>query len=777
MALLAALTMLAGAQVWAANGEAIKQISIIGKSGEPAADTTFALSRIASQPGTPVDVKTVSDDVRSLLDSKRYSYVGTRVDETADGVILVFIVEPRLRLTGKTTFSGLHAFTYDKAMGYIDLKAGDFVDEEILGAAAERLRRKYTEKRYYNAKIRGTLTEIPGSQGSVTMSFEIDEGDRRNVNFIEVKGNKAISTGKLRRQSGQYPWWNPVGWFATERVSDFDLEVVRSDMQRQYLDIGYLDVQVSEPEKKIVHGELNITFTVDEGELFSVGAIEFEGVTLFPESEILRSMTLRPGMTAGMVAIRASETALREYFTSRGYVDTRVQTTTYPEPGKPGVINVVYSVKESERAKVGEIMIRGNKFTKDKVIRREISLSPGDVYDGVQQERSKKRLQNLGYFSDVRSYDVEADREENVRDLIFEVAEKNTGSLMFGAGFSSIDHLVGMFEISQSNFDISNFRNFRGAGQKARLSVQGSKNSTDFDASFIEPWFLDRRLSLNVDAFLRNRSYREYDEQRYGGSVGLAKHVPWIGRVGLSYTLQNVSMEDVMDDVFFLADDPSTEFRYTDEDDDYLLGGLRLSWTYDTRDNPMVPHTGTKVTVAGTLYNGAFLSDHDFYELDAQIRHYIPLWYNHVLSLSLRGGVVDTYGSEDYVPIGNRYFLGGGRRARGFKYRDIGPKAIPEENPDSGYFRPVGGQTILEGSVEYSIPIVKFVRVAAFYDFGNVWADPYDFDVGEYASSIGGGFRLDMPGFPIRLDYAEALESDDDLSRERSIVFWIGFDN
>ena len=152
-----------------------------------------------------MDVKTVSEDVRSLLNSERYSYVGTRVDETTDGVNLVFIVEPRLRLAGKTTFTGLHVFPYDKAMEYIDLKAGGFVDEEVLGAAAERLRRKYADKRYYNTKIRGMLTAIPGSPGAATMRFEIEEGDRRKVNLIEVEGNKAINTRKLRRQSGLQP--------------------------------------------------------------------------------------------------------------------------------------------------------------------------------------------------------------------------------------------------------------------------------------------------------------------------------------------------------------------------------------------------------------------------------------------------------------------------------------------------------------------------------------------------------------------------------------------
>jgi len=156
-------------------------------------------------------------------------------------------------------------------------------------------------------------------------------------------------------------------------------------------------------------------------------------------------------------------------------------------------------------------------------------------------------------------------------------------------------------------------------------------------------------------------------------------------------------------------------------------------------------------------------------------KNYQPLWYGHVLSFSVRGSVIDSYAGDD-VPIGCRYFLGGSRSARGFKYRNIGPKALYADG-DGTSFHPVGGQTLLDASAEYTIPIFKVLRFAMFYDMGNVWADPYDFDLGEYASSVGAGIRLDIPGFPVRLDFANALQKDDDLTRERTLVFWIGFDN
>ena len=756
----------------AADNPLIKEIKI-NPRGEAAMDESFVTSLISSQVGKPVDNKTVSADVRRLLDSKRFAYVGTQVNDVSGGVQLVFIVERRLRITGKIEFEGRNAIRQTKAIETIGLAAGDFADEQIVGAAAVRLKKEYSAKRYFDATVTPVLTPIENNLGAARLKFVINEGVRNKVQMIDIKGNEAIKDRTLRRVSGQSPWWNPSGWFTDERVSDFDLELMKSDMRKQYMDMGYLDVAISNPLKKKEGHTWNIHFDVKEGPIYKVGQIEFENVTLFPEAMILSSIKLKKGDLAGLTLIDDARNSVREFFSSRGYVDTRVQTSTYPDETHPATLNIVFTVKEGALARVRNILIRGNTSTKDKVIRREILLNPGEIYNGVLAERSQKRLKNLGYFSDVRNYDVAVD--EKTRDLVYELEEQSTGSMMFGAGFSSVDHLIGLFEISQSNFDISNFRNFRGAGQKARLSLQASSDSTDIEASFIEPWFMDRRLALEVTGFLRNRSFSEYDEQRGGLTVGLSKHIPWVGRVGLSYTIQQVSMDDVIKDQFYLADDPETPYTFTQEDDSYLLGSARLSWTYDTRDNPMIPQSGTRATAYATLYNSALGSDYDLYELDSKWKNYQSLWYRHVISFSAHASVIDSYADDD-VPIGSRYFLGGSRSARGFRYRNIGPKALYAEG-DGTRFHPVGGQSMFDASIEYTIPIVKVLRFAVFYDIGNVWADPYDFDFGEYASSVGAGIRLDIPGFPVRLDFANALKKDDDLTRERSFVFWIGFDN
>ncbi|MGI5869326.1 MAG: outer membrane protein assembly factor BamA [Kiritimatiellia bacterium] len=757
----------------AATAPIVRDVSVVSQTADIPLDESFVRTHIATQVGMPLDRNVVSSDVRRLLDSKRFAYVGTTMEEVEGGVRVIYAVATRQRIVGKIVFEGLEGLRQSRVLEDLGLRSGDFADDQIANAAAERLRQMYVEKRYVEARVEAVLEPVLDNPGAVRLKFVIDEGKRSRINLIQFTGVTAIPERHLRRASGQSPWWNPSGWFSKVRVGDFDLEIMKADIRKQYLDKGYLDVKVSDPVKQKTGREWDIAFDIDEGALYRVGEIELRGITLFPETEVAKAIPLARNDVAGLAAIESARKCVRDFFSSRGYVDTRVQTATYPSD-EPGTLNIVFTVEEAPLVSIRNILVRGNTSTRDKVVRREILLNPGEIYNGVLADRSQNRLRNLGYFADVRHYDLPVDPD--TRDLVYEVEEQSTGSLMLGMGYSSVNHLIGLFEISQSNFDITNFRNFRGGGQKARLSIQAASDATDFEASFIEPWFLDRRLALEIDAFLRNRGYNEYDETRAGFSTGLSRHVPMIGRMGLAYTFQHVSLDDVLETPLHLADDPAVPFSYLDEDDGYLLGSLRLSWIYDTRNKPMVPTQGTRAIVHGTLYNAVFGSDYDFYEIDARFRNYQPLWYGHVLAFYLRASVVDSYGSDD-IPIGNRYFLGGGRSVRGFRHRAVGPKASPDEPPGNTRYHPIGGQTRLEATIEYTIPLFTFLRMAAFYDIGNVWADPYDFDLGEYASSIGGGLRLDIPGFPMRIDYATALEKDDDLTRERRLVFWIGFDD
>ena len=213
---------------------------------------------------------------------------------------------------------------------------------------------------------------------------------------------------------------------------------------------------------------------------------------------------------------------------------------------------------------------------------------------------------------------------------------------------------------------------------------------------------------------------------------------------GPDYTLQQVRLSDLIEGEFLRVDDPDATYRFTDEDDRYLQGSLRLNWTYDTRDHPLLPTRGTRATLAGTLYGEALGGEANLYELGFRARHYIPTFYGHVVSFYLRADAIDAW-SDDPVPIGNRYFLGGGRNIRGFRYRAVGPKVRPASAAeDTELYRPLGGQTLLHAAVEYLVPVTSYFRLAAFYDIGNVWADPFEMDGSEYAASVGAGFRLDF---------------------------------
>ena len=763
----------AGAPAGDARGAPVSSVRVQVRGPVPV-DESFVLSFASARPGGRVSGTDLSSDVKALLGSERFSFVSADVEERDGALDVTYVVEGRLRLAGDPAFVGLSWFSRDRASKAADLKAGDFADGTVAGAAAGRLCALYRQNRFFDAAVEARLVPDPSSPGAAWLTFDVSEGPRYGVRFLEFPGAVSISPDSLGQFAGQHSWFNPQNWVTTPRLTDADLDVVAADARRQYYDAGFLDAEVSAPRKTVEGTTVRVAFDVKEGPRYKVGAIRIEGAGLFPESALRAALPLREGDPAGAAALDKARTALRDWYASRGYTGTRVALST-ALGAEPASMDVTLTVRESGLTRVRNVLVRGNTATKDKVVRREIGLNPGDPFDRVQADLSRRRLQNLGYFSDVSFNEVPA--EDGWADAAYDVVEQPTGQFTFSAAFSSVDHLVGMLGLYQSNFDLFNWHNFRGGGQRARLDVSAGSSSTDVDLSLVEPWFLDRRLSLETDLYLRNRSHHEYDEKRAGGSVGLEKFFPWIGTVGVYYTLEKVWLDDVVLRDYELLDPAGAPYRFTDEDDAYLLGSVRLGWTFDTRDNRFVPRSGTRAVASVALSSSAFGSDYDLYEASVRFFHYVPLPWGLTFALLGRAATVDGIGGDD-VPIGSRYFLGGGRQVRGFRNRNLGPKALyADGGEETGDFSPVGGRTMLWGSAELSFPVFEKLRFAAFADAGNVWKDAWDADFGSFGTSAGCGLRLDIPGFPIRLDYAHVLDKPDDYARTRRIVFWIGVDN
>ena len=393
-------------------------------------------------------------------------------------------------------------------------------------------------------------------------------------------------------------------------------------------------------------------------------------------------------------------------------------------------------------------------------------------------KRSERIINNLGFFQTVRSYPAKT-LVPDERDLILEVEEKRTGQFMVSAGFSSIEKVIGMLELSQGNFDLFNWPYFTGGGQKLKLSTMLGSVRKYYEISFVEPWFLDRKLSLGVDLYLSDVNYTDYDIERKGVALTLGKPLTRSDRMELQYSVEKERLRDIADTNAYINLVTGQEYYFSNEPGT-LKSSVQLTLLHDTRDNPFLPTKGNRTSVFGGVSGGILGLDTDIYQLGVRMNQYFPLWGGHVLGFRGRCEVVDSYGDTEAVPITDRLFLGGGRTLRGFEYRDVGPKAVLkseyESTSRSGFYRPVGGRSMAMANIEYTIPIASSVRVALFFDVGNAWWDAYDFKLDQLAMSTGVGLRLDLPGFPIKLDYGFVVQKDDELTDKSPWVIWIGPD-
>ncbi len=757
-------------------------------------DATDVLSLCSVTAGSELSQEALSKDVRALLDTGRFGYAGVEIEKMDAGLRVVFVVKRRYRFQEPLSIKGADYLSETKIRKVSELKNGDFIDEPILSSKAGKIRDEYVKKFFPNVKIGAEIKPIEGSAGSANVIFTIEEGERAKIRNYTFTGNTSIPSGELRATFGQRPWYDPRGWFTDTPVSAQDLEDARQQAEDVYKDHGFQDAKVATPVmEKVGKEKVDVVFAVTEGDVYYVESTAIRGVKLFPEQEVKSSADKRlkadadarqkADPVAGRKLIDDAAKDIRDYYGSRGYVDTLVKPVKETIPGKPGRMAITFDVREGELVYIRNIVIRGNNKTKDKVIRREVMVSPGEIMNEVRIEKSENRLKNLGYFSNVRHYTEQANQPGS-RDLVYDVEEQRTGNFMVGAGFSSVDSLVGFVELTQSNFDILNWPNFTGGGQKARLGLEAGSRRQTVEVSLTEPWFMDRPLALTVEAYRRMRWFDQYDEIRTGASAGLSYPVK-VGRIGARYTLEMVQLDNVDHNEWYLKDgedstpdsyngDSNKYFEYQDEAfGDALNSVVRLYWAHDTRDQAFVPTTGYQTTVFGEASEGA-LGDTEFYKMGANYRHWYRMpWYKHVLSLRGRLETVDAYSGE--LPIYEKLFLGGPRTIRGVEYRDVGPKLFRDPGSSDSH-APMGGQTLALATAEYTIPVFKAVRFATFVDVGSLGEDAFDPQFSDVCMSAGVGVRIDIPGFPIRFDVAKPVSTDDGYTNDEFFSFAIGFE-
>lgn len=736
-----------------ASAETIKDIRIVNQAGESydmssvAAFTSFKVGEQVSDQNKIIS--SIAVDVNRMRESGRYSYVDARMEVESDGVVLIYTVTAKYRLR-RIEVSGAEKMSNKKVRKKSELTIGQFADDATFSQAAAKIKEAYRSFWYPDARVEWT-PRANEQLGTVDVAFQINEGRKLGIKRIVFEGNDLIDDKALRQVMQQKQKWflsfiTGAGKYKPENV-DMDVFSIKS----LYMNEGFLDVDVSDPQLDDSNPKRSrLIFTIDEGRRYRVGKISVSGMETFEEEELQSEIRLAAGDVAAYRAAEGGSESIRAFYGDRGYIRTSVRPV-FDANADTGMVDIRYEVAEGTVGYINQVNIMGNDRTHDKVIRREMVVYPGDKYHRSRVMTSENRLRNLNFFEIVTA-SPEPTGEGDKYDLNVQVKEKSTGQFTAGVGFSSVESLMGYVELSQGNFDWKSWPPI-GAGQKFKIRATVGTQLNEVDISFVEPWFMDRKLSFGVDLFHRESRYFSdaYDQKNDGMRVSLGKPLSRFTRGTLAYTMEQFEVFDVQD---------SASEAIKAEEGKRLKSGLNFTWARDTRDRFFNPTRGNKTSVTPYFAGGPLGAETDIYGAKIRSAQYWPLIGGMIFNLRGQIESVDYFGDSDFVPIFDRLFLGGSYTLRGFEFRDVGPKDSTGE--------PAGGNSSLYATAELTYPIWNKIRGAVFYDWGVVNIDSLDFDPSYntatesgYNDNWGIGIRLDLPGFPLHLDYAWPITYDE----------------
>jgi outer membrane protein insertion porin family len=707
------------------------------------------LAQMRTKVGQPYSDQVVEQDIETLY--KTGSILNVRIFAQPEGNGVKVIVAVQTRSTVREIeIDGAEQVKAKRLRKEIKLKLNQPVNEQELEEARQKIIEVYQGRGYNDVSVQFRVDPIDEKRGTARVVFTVNEGLKGAVRQIHFEGNEHFSEKVLRKQMKTRGKTLVYFLDKSGRLDEVQLDQDLDKIREWYQNHGYIDVQIKDVRKeRTKNGPMILTIVIAEGPQYHVGKLTISGYQATSEQKILALLKMKEGSVYSPKQLRDDAKAVADAYGSGGYVDLVV----LPEgtPAGSARIDVHYKIEEGDRSFVNRINIAGNTRTKDKVIRREVLLAPGDVFNTVRVDTTKKRLENLGYFAKVETYPEDTDVPGR-KDLTILVQEKRTGSLTFGGGFSTIDKLVGFAELTQGNFDLLNWPGFTGAGQKFRLRIQYGTERKDFILVLTEPYFLDRRLALSGQVFYDEANYlsAQYDQRNYGFSIELRKPINAFIYATLGYQLQDVDIFNV---------DPSASEAIQSQEGSTVESKIFSSVVFDRRDNPLLTRRGQRVSFAPYVAGGFLGGDTQIYGLDLEGSQYFPFRWDTILLINGEIATVSTWGSgnqipgsSDQVPIFERLFLGGSNNLRGFPFREVGPQ---DQNGE-----PLGGNSMARATVEFTFPIVEKARGAIFYDTGFVNSDSWSFGFNHIASDIGIGLRLDLPIGPLRLDYGYPIQRD-----------------
>jgi outer membrane protein insertion porin family len=698
--------------------------------------------------GDPFDPAKLDQSLKNLYGTGLFDDVA--LSREGNTLVVKVVENP---IINRIAFEGNHRLDDQTLSNEVQLRPRVVYTRSRVQNAVSRILELYRRNGRFAATVEPKVIEL--EQNRVDLVFEINEGPLTEVSRIVFIGNNSFSGSTLRgviqtRETAWYRFFSSDDTYDPDRLS-FDQELLR----RFYLARGFADFNVRSAIAELTPNGRNfvITFTLEEGARYKFGKVDLESkLPDLQPGQLHRLIQTESGDTYNADRIENSVVAMTEEIGKLGYAFVQVE----PQPTKheaERVIDINYVINEGPRVYIERIDINGNVRTLDKVIRRELRVDEGDAFNTALLRRSRQRIQVLGYFEKVDMKTVAGSSPDKTK-IEVDVAERSTGELSFGAGFSTSEGPLGDVRLSE--------RNLLGRGQSARADFTISGRTQQIDLSFTEPYFLDRDLAAGVDIFDRRTNFQSessFDQNSLGGTLRASYPLTEHWRHGVHYTLRQDTIHNVDDDAsVFIQDEEGT----------FLTSQVGQDLTYDVRDTKFLPSDGYIIRldqdVAGLGGDVRYLR----HELNAS--YYYPWTPDWVLNVAGRVGYIFGLGQD--VHLFDRFFLGG-QTLRGFKFAGVGPRDTSTDDA-------LGGDLLYTGTVEQRFPLGLPEELRMF---GRVFVDAGTLtdsavhgsdvsDSGSIRAAAGVGLSWLSPLGPIAVDLSQAFLKD---SEDRTELFRFSF--
>jgi len=751
-----------GGATEAAVQEAGQQIKSIKIQGNKRIEVPAIRGRIALKEGDTFSQEAIRTQIRAVYQMGFFEDVRVETEPVPGGVAVVFAVTEKPFIT-KILFDGNDKIGEEKLREKMTVRNQSFLDQQQVKDSVERLRLVYEEDGYYNARIIPVIKTLDEERKS--LSFFIQEGPRARVKTVAFDGAKAIPKKKLkkplftREYSWLFSWFDDSGIYKKDEITN-DVERVR----QAYLDEGYLNVQVGTPTVDLSEDKkwFTIRFPVIEGPRFKLAKIGYKGQTVFSEEELQSGTKLKEGNVMRMAEVRDNVTRVTDLYGVKGYAFADVNPQIVPDQ-EAKTASVTFEITEGALIHVRNINISGNEKTRDKVIRRELRLNEAELIDTAALKRSFQRLNNLNYFETVEIIPKQLDT--NTVDLDVKVKEKSTGTFSVGGGFSSLDQLSLVADVTEGNLF--------GRGQLLKIRGQLGQRRSLGVVTFREPYLLDQALSGQVDLYARETFFFNYFERRIGADLVLGKWFSEYLSGSASLLRERLTLSNSAPTGFFLGGGgTSTVTPVTDlplliqqQIGTSTTQAIVLGLARDTRDFYFDPKSGARHGITAEFAGSVLGGDNYFYKVIGDSAQYYPMMWDTVFAPRVRIGVAHSYRAGDPLPVGERFFVGGIQTLRGFSFGRGGPVA-----PDQSI---LGATKELLFNFDFLFPLVPEVKVkgVVFFDYGKGFNDGEALGL-NLRPAAGAGIRWISPFGPLRLEYGLNLDRKTvNGAREKSGLF------